>query len=150
MKKISEFLPQNFKFLVVKFSICMNRRVFVMTRALLHEMITLSSTRRTKTNSRVSQFLYFAKKKKKKKNTKNVILALERYMADFCIYKAWIFVHTKSLYSNAKLIAFWRNTSILHATGLKFCQATVSCIKRIVSVYTILTGKRTQCTPNSR
>ena len=30
MKKMSEFLPQNFQFLVVKFSIYMNRRVFVM------------------------------------------------------------------------------------------------------------------------
>ena len=30
MKKISEFLPENFQFLVVKFSIYLNRRVFVM------------------------------------------------------------------------------------------------------------------------
>ena len=32
MKKISEFLSENFQFLVVKFSIYMNRRVFVMVR----------------------------------------------------------------------------------------------------------------------
>ena len=32
MKKMSEFLPQNFQFLVVKFSIYMNRRVFVMNK----------------------------------------------------------------------------------------------------------------------
>ena len=30
MKKISEFLSENFQFLVVKFSTYMNRRVFVM------------------------------------------------------------------------------------------------------------------------
>ena len=30
MKKISEFLSENFQFLVVKFSIYLNRRVFVM------------------------------------------------------------------------------------------------------------------------
>ena len=31
MKKISEFLCENFQFLVVKFSIYLNRRVFIMT-----------------------------------------------------------------------------------------------------------------------
>ena len=30
MKKISEFLSENFQFLVMKFSIYLNRRVFVM------------------------------------------------------------------------------------------------------------------------
>ena len=30
MKKILEFLPENFQFLVVKFSVYLNRRVFVM------------------------------------------------------------------------------------------------------------------------
>ena len=30
MKKISEFLSENFQFLVVKFSIYLNRRVFIM------------------------------------------------------------------------------------------------------------------------
>ena len=30
MKKISEFLSENFQFLVVEFSIYLNRRVFVM------------------------------------------------------------------------------------------------------------------------
>ena len=37
-------------------------------------------------------------------------------------------------------MAFWRNACILHDTGLEFCQATVSSIKRIVRMY-ILTGK---------
>ena len=32
MKKISEFLSENFQFLVVKFTIYVNRRVFVMYR----------------------------------------------------------------------------------------------------------------------
>ena len=32
-EKISEFLSENFKFLVVKFSIYLNRRVFVMSTA---------------------------------------------------------------------------------------------------------------------
>ena len=32
MKKISEFLSESFQFLVVKFSIYMNRRVFVMVK----------------------------------------------------------------------------------------------------------------------
>ena len=45
-------------------------------------------------------------------------------------------VHTKPLYSNAKLIAFWRNTCILHDTALEFCQATVSSIKCIVHMFT--------------
>ena len=31
MKKILEFLSENFQFLVVKFSVYLNRRVFVMT-----------------------------------------------------------------------------------------------------------------------
>ena len=44
------------------------------------------------------------------------------------MYKARILVHTKPLYSNAKLIAFWRNACILDDTGLEFCQATVSSI----------------------
>ena len=61
-------------------------------------------------------------------------------MADFCIYKAWISVHTKPLFSNTKLIAVWRSACILHDTGLKFCQATVNFIKRIVHMY-ILTCK---------
>ena len=56
------------------------------------------------------------------------------------MYKAWILVHTKPLYSNAKLIAFWRNACILHDTDLEFFQATVSSIKRVVHMY-ILTGK---------
>ena len=37
---------------------------------------------------------------------------------------SWILVHTKPLYSNAKLIALRRNACILHDTGLEFCQAT--------------------------
>ena len=69
---------------------------------------------------------------------KNVTLASERL--NFYICKAWLFVYTKLLYSNAKLIAFWRNACILHDTGLQFCQATVSSIKRTVHMY-ILTGK---------
>ena len=35
MKKISEFLSENFQFLVVKFSIYLNRRVFVMKISIL-------------------------------------------------------------------------------------------------------------------
>ena len=31
IRKISEFLPENFQFLVVKFSVYLNRRVFVMS-----------------------------------------------------------------------------------------------------------------------
>ena len=54
----------------------------------------------------------------------------------------------KPLYSNAKLIAFWKNACILHDTGLEFCQTTVSSIKRMVQLY-ILTGKVPQYTPNS-
>ena len=54
------------------------------------------------------------------------------------MYKAWILVHTKPLYSNAKLIAFWRNPCILHDTGLEFCQATVSSSKRIVHMYILV------------
>ena len=34
MKNIGFFLSENFQFLVVKFSICLNRRVFVMIRCL--------------------------------------------------------------------------------------------------------------------
>ena len=34
MKKILEFLSENFKFLLVKFSIYLNRRVFVMKHLL--------------------------------------------------------------------------------------------------------------------
>ena len=86
------------------------------------------------TYSRVSQFLYLAK---------NIRLASERYTAEiFCLYKAWILIHTKLLYSYAKLIALWGNACILHDTGLEFCQATVSstCMKRIIHMY-ILTGK---------
>ena len=63
--------------------------------------------------------------------------------------KAWILVHTKPLYSNVKLIAFWRNPCILHDIGLEFCQATISSIKGIVHIY-ILTGKITQYKPNSQ
>ena len=48
------------------------------------------------------------------------------------MYKAWALVHTKPLYINSKLIAFWKNACILHDTGLEFCQATVSSIKRVV------------------
>ena len=59
---------------------------------------------------------------------------------NFCIYKARILVHVKPLYSNAKLIAFWRNACILHDTVLGFCQAT-KFFKRIVHMY-ILIGKR--------
>ena len=84
-------------------------------------------------HSRFSQFLYLAKK--------NITLASETYTADVLYNKAWTLVHTKPLYSNAKLIAFWRNACILHDTGLEFCQATVRSIKRIVHMY-ILTGKR--------
>ena len=69
--------------------------------------------------SRVSQFVYLAKKKK----------VSERYTADF-LYKVWILVRTKPLYRNAKLIEFWRNASVLHNTGLEFCKATVNSIKR--------------------
>ena len=76
--------------------------------------------------SRVSQSLYLAKKLPNQS---------ERYTAEFCIYKAWILVHTKPLYSNTKLIAFWRNVCILHDTNLDFCQATVSYIKRIVHMF---------------
>ena len=47
-------------------------------------------------------------------------------------------VHTKPLYSNAKLIAFWRNPCILHDTGLEFCQATLSFIKQIVHIYVVI------------
>ena len=57
----------------------------------------------------------------------------------FCIYKAWILVHTKPLYSNAKLVAFWRNAYILNDTGLEFCQAAVSFIKRVVHMYILKT-----------
>ena len=67
--------------------------------------------------------------KKKKKKKKNVTLQSERYTVEFFyIYKAWILVHTKLPYSNAKLIAFWRNACILHNIGLEFCQATVSSV----------------------
>ena len=52
------------------------------------------------------------------------------------MYKAWILVHTKPLYSNSKLIVFWKNACILHGTFLEFCQATVSLVHRY-----ILTGK---------
>ena len=38
---------------------------------------------------------------------KHVTLASERYIRlNFCIYKAWILVYTKPLYSNVKLIHF--------------------------------------------
>ena len=66
--------------------------------------------------SRVSQFVYLAKKKYRK----DIRLT-------FCIL-----VRTKPLYRNAKLIEFWRNASVLHNTGLEFCQATVNSIKRMV------------------
>ena len=69
--------------------------------------------------STVSQIPYHAKERKD-------------IRLNFCRYKAWILVHTKPLYSNAKLFAFWRNTCILHDTGLELSQATVSSIKRIV------------------
>ena len=80
-------------------------------------------------HSRVSQFMNLAK---------NVTLASERYMAEF-VYIAWILLNTKPLYSNAKLIAFWRNAYILHDTSLELSQATVSSVKYIVHMY-ILTG----------
>ena len=54
---------------------------------------------------------------------------------NFCTYKAWILVHTIPLYSNLKLIAFWKYACILHDTGLELCHATVSSIKRIVHRY---------------
>ena len=47
--------------------------------------------------------------------------------SDFCIYKSWILVHTKPLYSNAKPIAFWRNACILHDTGFCLCVCVEVC-----------------------
>ena len=59
--------------------------------------------------------------KKKKKKKKNVTPASQRYSVEFLyIYRACKLVHTKPLYSNAKLIAFWRTACILHDTGLEF------------------------------
>ena len=60
----------------------------------------------------------------------------------------WIFVYIKLRYwfiqkphySDAKLIAFWRNACILYNTRLEFCQAAVSSIMRIVHM-SIPTGK---------
>ena len=37
MKKILEFLSENFQFLVVKFSVCLNRRVFLMICLFAHK-----------------------------------------------------------------------------------------------------------------
>ena len=56
----------------------------------------------------VSQLLYRAKKRNP---------TIGKIRLSFCIYKAWILVHTKPLHSNANLIAFWRNACILHDTG---------------------------------
>ena len=44
----------------------------------------------------------------------------------FCKYKAEILHATKPLYSNPKLIAYWRNACILHGIVSEFCPATVS------------------------
>ena len=45
--KISEFLSENFQFLVVKFSIYLNRRVFVMnTSTLMEDLVSSLSPQR--------------------------------------------------------------------------------------------------------
>ena len=73
-----------------------------------------------------SQFLYLVKKKKKKKKTtkkkqktRNPTIG-EIYGWGFVYIKLGYLVHTKSLYSNAKLIAFRRNAFIVH-----FCMTLV-------------------------
>ena len=40
MKKLSDFLSENFHFLVVKFSVYLNRRVFVMNIVWNNEILT--------------------------------------------------------------------------------------------------------------
>ena len=72
-----------------------------------------------------SQFLYLAKKS-------NLTIRVFVYIKLGC----WFIQNHRY----AKLITYWRNTCILHDTGLGFCQATVSSIKRIVHMY-ILTGE---------
>ena len=54
-------------------------------------------------------------------------------------------VHTKLLYSNSKLIVFWKITRILHDIGLEFCQSTVNSVKRTVTGVYALENK-----PSSR
>ena len=64
--------------------------------------------------SRVSQLLYLAQ---------NVTLQSERYTTEFFVYvKLGYWFIQILLYSNAKLIAFWRNACILHNTGLEFAK----------------------------
>ena len=55
------------------------------------------------------------------------------------IKSRYLFIQNRCV-ADSKLIAFWKNARILQATGLEFCQAIVSSIKRMVHRY-ILTGK---------
>ena len=100
----SFFLSENFQFLEVKFSIYLNRCVFVMVYAYGIDNKTLE--RRLVFYDLVRYFISFLVSCKKN-------LLSERYTANILIlYKTWILHDTEPMLSNQKLIAFWRNFAI--------------------------------------
>ena len=53
MKKMSEFLSENFHFLVVKFSVYLNRHIFVMTVSFVTQEFSATETENNSTDLRL-------------------------------------------------------------------------------------------------